>query len=93
MVFKVLGASRRRIAVMFAVEFMLIGLATGVIATGIGLIVSWAVVEFLMRMDWVPLLQEAVLTVILTLLVTVLIGWLSTWRVLAGRPMPYLRNE
>ena len=93
MVFKVLGASRRRIAVMFAVEFMLIGLATGVIATGIGLIVSWAVVEFLMHMHWVPLLREAVLTVVLTLLVTVLLGWLSTWKVLAGRPMPYLRNE
>ena len=92
-VFKVLGASRRRIAVMFAVEFMLIGLATGVIATGIGLLVSWAVVEFLMHMDWVLLLREAVLPVVLTLLVTVLLGTLSTWKVLAGRPMPYLRNE
>ncbi len=92
-VFKVLGASRRRIASVFAAEFMLIGLATGVIATGIGMIVSWAVVEFLMHMDWVPLLGEAALTVALTLLVTVFLGWFSTWRVLAKRPMPYLGNE
>lgn len=92
-VFKVLGASRGRISSMFAAEFMLIGLATGVIAASIGLIVSWAVVEFLMQMDWVPLLREAVLTVVLTLLATVLLGWFSTWKVLAGRPMPYLRNE
>ncbi|MCH7555503.1 MAG: hypothetical protein IIC08_05880, partial [Proteobacteria bacterium] len=66
---------------------------TGVIAAGIGLIVSWAVVELLMGMAWVPLLREAVLTVVLTLLVTVLLGWFSTWKVLAGRPMPYLRND
>ena len=92
-VFKVLGASRRRIAGMFAAEFLLIGLATGVIAAGIGLMVSWAVVELLMRVAWVPLLSEAVFTVVLTLLVTVLLGWFSTWKVLAGRPMPYLRND
>lgn len=91
-VFKVLGAGRRRISGVFAAEFMLIGLATGVIASGIGLIVSWAVVEFLMHMDWVLLLREAVLTVVLTLGVTVLLGLFSTWKVLAGRPMPYLRN-
>jgi len=92
-VFKVLGASHRRIAGVFAAEFLLIGLATGVIASGIGLIVSWAVVEFLMHMDWVLLLREAVLTVVLTLLVTVLLGWFSTWKVLGRKAMPYLRNE
>jgi putative ABC transport system permease protein len=92
-VFKVLGASRRRIAGMFAAEFLLIGLATGVIAAGIGLMVSWAVVALLMRVAWVPLLSEAIFTVVLTLLVTVLLGWFSTWKVLAGRPMPYLRND
>ena len=92
-VFKVLGASRRRIAGMFAAEFLLIGLATGVIAAAIGLMVSWAVVALLMRMAWVPLLSEAIFTVVLTLLVTVLLGWFSTWKVLAGRPMPYLRND
>ena len=92
-VFKVLCASRRRIAGMFAAEFLLIGLATGVIAAAIGLMVSWAVVALLMRMAWVPLLSEAIFTVVLTLLVTVLLGWFSTWKVLAGRPMPYLRND
>ncbi len=92
-VFKVLGASRKRISSVFAAEFVLIGLATGVIAAGIGLTVSWAVVVFLMQLDWVPLLREAALTVVLTLLVTVLLGWFSTWKVLAGRPMPYLRNK
>ena len=55
--------------------------------------VSWAVVALLMRVAWVPLLSEAVFTVVLTLLVTVLLGWFSTWKVLAGRPMPYLRND
>ncbi|MBC8267205.1 MAG: FtsX-like permease family protein, partial [Rhodospirillaceae bacterium] len=92
-VFKVLGASRSRFFRLFTTEFMLVGLTTGVIAAGIGLIVSWAVVEFLMRMDWVPMVREAALTVGFTLLVTVLLGWFSIWKVLAGRPMPYLRNE
>jgi putative ABC transport system permease protein len=92
-VFKVLGASRRRTALVFVTEFILIGLATGVIAAGIGLIVSWAVVEFLMHMDWIFLWHEAALTVALTLSMTVILGWYSTWRVLAGKAMPYLRNK
>ncbi len=92
-VFKVLGASKKRISAVFVTEFLLIGLTTGVIAAGIGLIVSWAVVEFLMQMEWVLLLREAILTVVLTLGMTVLLGWFSTWRVLAGKAMPYLRNE
>ncbi len=92
-VFKVLGASRRRISGVFVTEFMLIGLATGLIATAIGLVVSWAVVEFLMHMEWVFLPYEAILTVVLTLLVTIAFGWLSTAKVLSRKPMPYLRNE
>lgn len=91
-VFKVLGASRRRISGVFTVEFTMIGIATGVIASGIGLIVSWAVVEFLMHMDWKFLWGEALLTVVTVLFVSVLIGWVSTWRLLAGKPTPYLRN-
>jgi putative ABC transport system permease protein len=92
-VFKVLGASRRGIAGVFVAEFMLIGLATGLIAAVIGVSVSWAVIEFLMHMDWIFMPREAILTVVLTLLVTIAFGWLSTAKVLNRKPMPYLRNE
>ena len=92
-VFKVLGASRGRIAGVFTLEFALIGFATSLIAIVIGLVVSWAVVTFLMQMEWVLLAREAILTAGITLLVAIAIGWFSTWKVLAGRPMPYLRNE
>ncbi|MEK9755197.1 MAG: FtsX-like permease family protein, partial [Rhodospirillaceae bacterium] len=45
-VFKVLGATRGRIAGVFSVEYGVLGLVTGVLAAGVGTLAAWAVVRF-----------------------------------------------
>lgn len=92
-VFKVLGASRTRLARLYLAEYGLLGLATGILATGIGAAASWAVTEFVMATDWVFLPGAAAGVVILAVGITIVVGFAGTWRVLGRKAAPYLRNE
>lgn len=92
-VFKVLGATRRRILVFFLLEYGILGLVTGVVAAGVGAATSWAVVTGLMGMGW-QLLPDVILrTVGLCIVITLLTGVVGTWHALTLKPAPLLRNE
>src|SRR5262249_7418731 len=52
-VLKVLGATRRDIVGAFLFEYALLGLATGLIAAGVGAVASWGIVTRLMKFPWV----------------------------------------
>jgi putative ABC transport system permease protein len=92
-VFKVLGATRRRLALIFMVEYSLLGLVTGLLAAGVGTLIAWAVVKFLMKMDWIFLPGTLALTLVTCVLVTLAVGFLGTWRALGHSAAPFLRNE
>jgi putative ABC transport system permease protein len=92
-VFKVLGASRRRILGIFLAEYGLIGLVTGMIAAAVGTLTAWAVVRYVMDSDWSFLPGEAALTLALALAATLVLGFAATWRALGRKAAPYLRNE
>jgi putative ABC transport system permease protein len=91
--FKVLGATRTRLARLYMIEYGLLGLATGVIATVIGSAAAWAVTVFVMGTEWVFLPGSAALTVALSVIVTMLVGFAGTWKILGRKAAPYLRNE
>ena len=91
-VFKVLGATRRAALGAFAAEFAVLGLATGAVASVIGTLTAWAVVVFLMRMEWTFLPAVAAVTVGASLIATLIIGFAGTWRALGAKAAPYLRN-
>jgi len=92
-VFKVLGATRRRILGVYVLEYGLLGLLTGLIASAIGTLTGWAVTKFLMHAEWVFLPDVVALTVVACVIVIVTSGWFGTWRALGQKPMPHLRNE
>jgi putative ABC transport system permease protein len=92
-VFKVLGATRARIARMFVYEYGLLGLATGAVAAAIGTLTAWAVIVFLMHGEWVFLPGVVVATVVVCIALTQVIGFAGTWRVLGQKTAPFLRNE
>lgn len=92
-VFKVLGATRRRIALMFVLEYGVLGLITGVAAVGVGTLASWGVITFLMQMDWSWLALDAGLTVVLALAATIGFGLAGSWRILGMRTAHFLRND
>lgn len=92
-VLKVLGATRRNILRAFLIEYGILGLATGVIAAVLGSLAAWAILTFIMHLQWTFLPGVAVTTVVACVVFTLMIGFAGTWRALGAKASPLLRNE
>ena len=92
-VFKVLGATRRRIVAGFVLEYGVLGVVTGIIAAGVGTVTAWAVIVYLMSMTWTFLPGVVAIMIVGSLGLTVAAGLAGTWRILGQKAAPYLRNE
>ena len=92
-VYKVLGALRRRILGLYLLEYGVLGLITALIAAVIGTLTAWAVIRFLMEAEWTFLPGVVAATTGLSLAVTLGVGLIGTWRALGQKAAPYLRNE
>lgn len=92
-VLKALGATRGLIACSFAAEYALLGTVAGLIGVILASFLAWAVLYFILDMTWA--FHPAVLTVsiLLTVLLTLAVGFLSTFRILGQRPLSILRHE
>ncbi|HEV8032410.1 MAG TPA: FtsX-like permease family protein [Stellaceae bacterium] len=92
-VLKVLGATRRLIAAAFLIEHGLLGLATAVVAAGLGTLAAYVLVTGPMNSDWVFLPGPVLAMLGLAVLLTLALGFAGTWRALGAKPARYLRNE
>ncbi|MEM9682018.1 MAG: FtsX-like permease family protein, partial [Pseudomonadota bacterium] len=90
---KVLGATRRDVLTTYIVEFGILGLATAIVASGIGTLAAWAVVTFVMNADWSFIPSAVLLTTALCIAITLFAGFAGTWRALGHKAAPILRNE
>jgi putative ABC transport system permease protein len=92
-ILKTLGATRRRVAGIFSVEFMVLGAVAGlmgsVLATAFAalLLKRWLDADF--RLDPLPNL----LCIVLTALVANAAGWMASYRILGQKPLEVLRAE
>lgn len=90
---KVLGATRRQLALAFLVEYGLLGLLAALVAAGLGAIAGWAVtarlLELTFHLDAVLIAGVALAAVA----VTILTGLAMTWTTLRTRPAAFLRAE
>ncbi|MET3793782.1 ABC transporter permease [Aquamicrobium terrae] len=91
-VLKTLGATRRTLISAFALEYMLLGLATAVFALAAGGVAAWYVVTRIMTLPSQFSAEVALATTVLALVLTVGIGLIGTWRVLGHKAAPVLRN-
>jgi len=92
-VLKVLGATRRDMLAVFILEYGLLGLVTATLAAIVGSITAWAVLRFLMHIDWVLLPQTVAVTVIGATAIILAVGVAGTWHTLSQKTAPLLRNE
>ena len=92
-VFKVLGATRRRIMGTLLLEYGLLGLVTALIASVIGTVAAWAAVTEVMKFEFSfdPLAVAGAATI--AIVVTLALGFYGTWRALGQKTAPLLRNE
>ncbi|MEX2408156.1 MAG: FtsX-like permease family protein, partial [Rhodovibrionaceae bacterium] len=92
-VLKVLGATRARIGAAFLMEYGLIGAITAIIATIIGCIAGYIVVTEVMESDFAFMAGPVLVTALGATAITLAFGFLGTWRALAQKAAPLLRNE
>jgi len=91
-ILKTLGGTRSMLMRAFSYEYMILGAATAVFALVAGGLSAWFVVSRIMRLPSTFLPDVAVMTLVISLLLTVGIGLAGTWRILGQKAAPVLRE-
>ena len=91
-ILKTLGATRARLLGAYALEYMLIGLATAVFGVIAGSIAAWLIVTRLMTLSFIWQAGSAAGVVAAALIVTVGLGLAGTLLALNQKPATVLRN-
>jgi putative ABC transport system permease protein len=92
-ILKALGATRSLIARAFAMEYVLLGAVAGLIGLTLGSVLAWALVRFVFDLPWSLHPQVLGIGLFLTMLLTLIVGFASTYRILGQRPLAVLRHE
>jgi len=92
-ILKTIGATRRKVAEIFSVEFVVLGVVAGLmgslLATGFANILLHSLLDAPVRFDPLP----NVICILLTATVANLAGWLASFRILGQKPLEILREE
>ena len=91
--FKVLGAEGNFVLRVFALENLLLGLVSAVIALGLAQIGSWIVSTRVFEIRYAPLLGASALMVVGTVGLVMLVGLLASIPILRQRPIRFLREQ
>ncbi len=92
-VLKTLGATRGDILYAYALEYGILGLATGVIAALFGSLAAWSVLVLIMEASWTFLPMTIFGPIAIGLAATLSAGFIGTWQALRSPAAPLLRNE
>ena len=91
-VLKTLGATRLRLMMAYALEYLLIGLAAVIFGMAAGSVTAQLVITRVMEFSFVWMALPAVATAVSALLITVLLGLTGTFSALGHKPAEVLRN-
>ena len=91
-ILKTFGATRARLTAAYALEYLLIGLATAIFAVGAGTLAAYFVVTDIMEFPFEWVAAAAIETAAAALAVTVAIGLAGTFGALGRKPAEVLRN-
>ena len=92
-ILKALGATRGLIARAFAIEYVLLGAVAGLIGLILGSFLSWAVLRYVFDLPWSIHPRVLGIGLLLTMVLTLIVGFASTYRILGQRPLAVLRHE
>lgn len=90
---KMLGGRRRDVAWGYLAEFVMLGSLSAIFALGMGSVAAYLFLTKVMKSSWTFDLPLAIGILILSLLLSVGLGFIGSWRALGARSAPYLRNE
>jgi putative ABC transport system permease protein len=91
-IFRTVGATKSALVRIFSAEFMVIGIAAGLLGSILATLLSAILVAELLdapyHFRWLP----AVVATVITAILTVAAGWLASFGVLRRKPLDILRN-
>jgi putative ABC transport system permease protein len=90
---KTLGATRRRIAWIFSVEFLALGGVAGVMGSLLAGGFAALVLKKLLEIDFHPAFATHALAVGIAAVVATAAGWAASFRILGRKPLEILREE
>ena len=92
-ILKALGGSRKLLLFSLGMEFGLIGAFAGLVGLGLGCLLSWSILHFFFDLTWTFDLSVLITGLLLTIVLTLMTGFLSTYRLLGCPPLSVLRQE
>ena len=92
-ILKTLGATRRRVAGIFSMEFLVLGAAAGLLGSALATGFAAIVVKRLLKAEFHFDAFAAALAIVLTAVVANAAGWLASFRILGQKPLEVLRDE
>jgi putative ABC transport system permease protein len=90
---KTLGATRRRIAWIFSVEFLALGTVAGFMGSLLAGGFAALVLKRLLQIDFHPAFLTHAIAVATAALVAAMAGWGASFRILGRKPLEILRDE
>jgi putative ABC transport system permease protein len=78
---------------IYIMEYALMGFVTALAAMGLGTLAAWLVMTGIMGTSWVWQPWVLIGTALGGMFVTILFGFLGTWRALGAKAAPVLRTE
>jgi len=91
-VLKMLGATRRRLLAAYALEYLLIGLATALVGVAAGSLAAFLVMTEVMNLAFVWLPLPALVATLGATTLTIAFGLIGTFSALGQKPAPVLRH-
>jgi putative ABC transport system permease protein len=91
--FKTLGATRPTLVAMMAVEYGLLGFVAALVGALLSTALSWGIVHFFLDIPWRFDPPALLIGLIATVIITLLGGFLTTYRILGQKPLAILRSE
>ncbi len=91
--FKVLGAKKRFVLRVFALENFFIGLVSAFLALLLSQLAGWILVTRVLELDYVPYWGSSILLLVLTVFLVMSVGLLASASILRKKPITFLREQ
>ncbi len=92
-ILKALGGSRGLLLFSLGTEFGLIGGFAGLVGLGLGCLLSWSILYFFFDLSWAMNMFVLLSGLLMTVALTLVTGFLGTYRLLGFPPLSVLRQE
>jgi putative ABC transport system permease protein len=92
-ILKALGGSRGLLLFSLGTEFGLIGGFAGLVGISLGCLLSWSILYFFFDLTWTFNITHLLTGFLLTIVLTLITGFLGTYRLLGFPPLSVLRQE